>query len=141
MIALAFYLMLPTAPPRMMDHYVDILKSHSDQGWWGADASAPRGMGHLTNELAAFPSLHAGWSLWCALALHRHARFAVTKVLGWVGALTTAVAVIGTANHWILDVVVGWMVVIAGVVAVAAFTPRLHLASPAEAPLGTEAVG
>jgi membrane-associated phospholipid phosphatase len=140
LIALAFYLMLPTAPPRMSHHYVDILSVHSDQGWWGADASAPRGMGNLTNQLAAFPSLHAGWSLWCAIMLHRHARLPVVKLLGWIGALLTAIAVIGTANHWILDVVVGWMVVIAGVVAVAAFTPRLHLTSPAEAPLGTEAV-
>jgi membrane-associated phospholipid phosphatase len=139
LIALALYLMLPTAPPRMMDHYVDVLAQHSDQGWWGADASAPRGMGHLTNELAAFPSLHAGWSLWCALALHRHARYKVIKVLGWAGALTTAIVVIGTANHWMLDVVVGWMVVIAGFVAVASFTPRLHLASSTETKLGTEA--
>jgi hypothetical protein len=138
-LALAFYLMLPTAPPRMLDHYVDVLSMHSDQGWWGADASAPRGMGHLTNELAAFPSLHAGWSLWCALVLQRNARFRATKILGWAGAFITAIVVIGTANHWVLDVVVGWMVVIAGVVAVAAFTPRLHLASSSEATLGTEA--
>lgn len=139
LIALALYLMLPTAPPRMMGHYADVLSLHSDQGWWGTDASAPRGMGHLTNELAAFPSLHAGWSLWCAVALQRHARFRVTKVLGWAGALTTVIAVLGTANHWVLDVVVGWMVVIAGFVAVNAFTPRLQAASPPEAPLGTEA--
>jgi len=139
LIALALYLMLPTAPPRMLGHYVDVLSIHSDQGWWGADASAPRGMGHLTNELAAFPSLHAGWSLWCAVALQRHARFRVTKVLGWAGALATAIAVLGTANHWVLDVVVGWMVVIGGFVAVNAFTPRLQGVSPVEAPLGTEA--
>ena len=139
LIALALYLMLPTAPPRLMGHYVDVLSIHSDRGWWGGDASAPRGMGHLTNQLAAFPSLHAGWSLWCALALHRHARFRLTKVLGWAGALATAIVVLGTANHWVLDVVVGWMVVIAGFVAVSAFTPRLQVASPVEAPLGTEA--
>ena len=54
-------------------------------------------------------------------------------------ALTTAIVVIGTANHWVLDVVVGWMVVIAGFVAVAAFTPRLHVAAPTETELGTEA--
>jgi len=139
LIALALYLMLPTAPPRMMDHYVDVLSIHSDQGWWGADASAPRGMGQLTNQLAAFPSLHAGWSLWCAVALQRHARLRVIKVLGWAGALATAIVVLGTANHWVLDVVVGWMVVIGGFVAANAFAPRLQVASPVEAPLGTEA--
>jgi hypothetical protein len=139
LFALAFYLMLPTAPPRMLEGYTDVLSMHSAQGWWGSDASAPRGMGHLTNELAAFPSLHAGWSLWCALVLQRNARFRITKILGWAGAITTAVVVVGTANHWVLDVLVGWMVVLGGVVAVAAFTPRLHVASPAETKLGTEA--
>lgn len=139
LIALALYLMLPTAPPRMLGHYVDVLSIHSAQGWWGADASAPRGMGHLTNQLAAFPSLHAGWSLWCAVALQRHARSRIIKILGWAGALTTVIVVLGTANHWVLDVVVGWMVVIAGFVAASAFTPRLQVASPVEAPLGTEA--
>ena len=33
------------------------------------DASAPRGLGGFTNQLAAFPSLHAGWALWVALAI------------------------------------------------------------------------
>jgi membrane-associated phospholipid phosphatase len=132
--------MLPTAPPRMIEGYVDVLNLHSSQGWWGADASAPRGLGHLTNELAAFPSLHAGWSLWCAIMLQRHARHRIIRIFGWAGAFITAAVVIGTANHWVLDVLVGWMVVLGGVVAVAAFTPRLRVASPVEAPLGTEAV-
>lgn len=124
-LALALYLMLPTAPPRFLEGYTDVLALHSDQGWWGADASAPKGMGHLTNELAAFPSLHAGWSLWCALVLQRHARWRIVKVFGWVGAFITAAVVIGTANHWVLDVLVGWMVTIAGVVAVWELTPKL----------------
>lgn len=139
LFALAFYLMLPTAPPRFIHGYADVLSLHSSQGWWGSDASAPRGLGHLTNELAAFPSLHAGWSLWCALVLQRNARLRVVKVLGWCGAFITAAAVVGTANHWVLDVLVGWMVVFGGVVAVSAFTPRLVVPSPVEAPLGTEA--
>lgn len=124
-LALSLYLMLPTAPPRFLEGYVDVLSLHSDVGWWGADASAPKGMGHLTNELAAFPSLHAGWSLWCALVLQRHARWRIVRILGWLGAFTTAAVVVGTANHWVLDVLVGWMVTIAGVVAVWELTPKL----------------
>lgn len=124
-LALSLYLMLPTAPPRFVAGYTDVLALHSDVGWWGADASAPKGMGHLTNELAAFPSLHAGWSLWCALVLQRHARWRIVKIFGWVGAFVTAAVVVGTANHWVLDVLVGWMVTIAGVVAVWELTPKL----------------
>jgi hypothetical protein len=122
-LALGLYLLLPTAPPRFMDGFVDVLNLHSDQGWWGADASAPRGLGHLTNELAAFPSLHAGWSLWVAIAIHEVSRSRVLRTLGWSHAVITAAVIVGTANHWTLDVIVGWLVVLVGSVAVAPFTP------------------
>lgn len=128
LLALALYLMLPTAPPRFMG-YTDVLALHADRGWWGADASAPRGMGQLTNQLAAFPSLHCGWSLWVALQVHRNSHNYVARTLAWLGAATTALVVVGTGNHWVLDVIVGWMVIIVGVVAVSAFTrsPGQHV--------------
>ena len=131
-LALALYLMLPTAPPRFFPDlgYVDVLKLHTDQGWWGSDASAPRGMGQLTNELAAFPSLHCGWALWVALCVHRNTRNWVLRILAWLSAAATAVAVVGTGNHWTLDVIVGWMVIIAGVVGVASFTKPPRSAEP-----------
>ena len=111
-IALACYLLLPTAPPRMLSGYTDIMSLHAADGWWSTDASAPKGMGGLTNELAAFPSLHAGWALWVALVVQRSTRNYWARGLGWAHAIITAVVVIGTGNHWILDVAVGWAVVI-----------------------------
>ena len=60
------FVLLPVAPPRMLPGYVDVLATTSVHGWWGSDASAPKGLGGLTNELAAMPSLHVGWALWCA---------------------------------------------------------------------------
>ena len=111
-IALACYLLLPTAPPRMLSGYTDILSLHANDGWWGTDASAPKGMGQLTNELAAFPSLHAGWALWVALVVRRSTRNYWARGLAWLHAVVTAVVVIGTGNHWILDVAVGWALVI-----------------------------
>jgi hypothetical protein len=114
LLALAAYIALPTAPPRFIAGYVDVLSLHAADGWWGADASAPRGLGGLTNELAAFPSMHAGWALWVALALQFYATRKWVRVLGWVYALGTAVVIIGTGNHWVIDAVVGWVVIIAG---------------------------
>ena len=111
-LGLATYLLVPTAPPRMVAGYPDILSLHASAGWWGSDASAPRGMGGLTNELAAFPSLHAGWSLWVALATQRSARRPTVRLAAWLHAAVTALVVVGTANHWVLDVVGGWLVVI-----------------------------
>jgi hypothetical protein len=113
LIALACYLLLPTAPPRLYGaDYTDILSLHSGAGWWGADASAPKGMGQLTNELAAFPSLHAGWALWVALVVRRTTRNPWARGLAWAHMAITALVVIGTGNHWILDVAMGWALVI-----------------------------
>ena len=114
LLGLLAYISLPTAPPRFLGGYVDVLSLHSADGWWGADASAPRGLGGLTNELAAFPSLHAGWSLWVALALQLYATKYWVRVLGWLYALGTAIVIVGTGNHWVIDAVVGWMVIIVG---------------------------
>jgi hypothetical protein len=132
-VALGLYLLLPTAPPRFVGGFTDVLDLHSSQGWWGADASAPRGFGQLTNQLAAFPSLHAGWSLWVAIAIHEVTRNRLLRTLGWSHAAITAVVIIGTGNHWMLDVIVGWLVVLVGCVAVAPFTPIVETrpASPA----------
>ncbi len=125
LLGLAAYLLVPTAPPRFIHGYVDVLHLHASDGWWSSDASAPRGMGGLTNELAAFPSLHAGWALWVALSLQRHARWTWLRVTGWAYAAGTAVVIVGTGNHWVLDVVVGWLVLLLGW-AIASRVPLLH---------------
>lgn len=122
---LVFYLLIPMAPPRLMDGtYIDILSQHAQAGWWGADASAPRGLGGMTNELAAMPSLHAGWALWVTLVLIRAQVRPVFQQLSIVYAVVTAIVIVGTANHWVLDAVVGWMVVGAGFALVMAWEKR-----------------
>jgi len=112
LFALLAYISMPTAPPRFIGGYVDVLSLHAADGWWGADASAPRGLGGLTNELAAFPSMHAGWALWVALSLQFYATRKWVRVLGWMYALGTAVVIVGTGNHWVIDVLTGWIVIL-----------------------------
>src|SRR5262245_10226501 len=62
-LGLVGFWLLPTTPPRLLDGagYHDTMAEVSSWGWWGGDASAPRGMGGLTNQYAAMPSLHCGW--------------------------------------------------------------------------------
>ena len=110
-LGLALYLLLPMAPPRLSPGYVDVLNLHSADGWWGSEASAPRGLGGFTNQLAAFPSLHAGWALWVALAIRSTTTNRAWRAFGWTHAAVTALVVVGTGNHWVLDAVVGWLVV------------------------------
>lgn len=107
LVALVCYIWLPTAPPRMIPGYVDVLATTSHWGWWGASASAPRGLDNLTNELAAMPSMHVGWALWCTLAVVSSTRSRWLRVLA-VGYVTaTTLVVVATANHWLLDAIVG----------------------------------
>ncbi len=117
-LALALYLLVPTAPPRFVDGFTDVLRLSAAHGWWSSDASAPRGMGGYTNELAAFPSMHAGWALWVAWVVQREATRRWVIVLAWLHAGITAVVIVGTGNHWLLDVVAGWAVVAVALVVV-----------------------
>ncbi|MET8767621.1 phosphatase PAP2 family protein [Streptomyces sp. NPDC004658] len=117
-IGLIGFTLLPTCPPRLLsaDHgFVDTMAQYSAYGWWGGEASAPRGMGGMTNQYAAMPSLHVGWALWCGVMLWRYGGTRPAKVLGVVYPLVTALVVMGTANHYFLDAVAGVAVMGVGV--------------------------
>ncbi|GHG70002.1 phosphatase PAP2 family protein [Streptomyces griseocarneus] len=117
LIGLIGFTLLPTCPPRLLDGtygFVDTMHQYSEYGWWGGDASAPRGLGGLTNQYAAMPSLHVGWALWCGAVLWRHGRATWAKVVGVAYPLAITLVVMGTANHYFLDAVAGAAVMGAG---------------------------
>ncbi|MBD0841818.1 phosphatase PAP2 family protein [Streptomyces sp. TRM68416] len=109
-IGLIGFTLLPTCPPRLLspEHgFVDTMAHYSSYGWWGGEASAPRGLGGMTNQYAAMPSLHVGWALWCGVMLWRHGGTRTAKTAGVVYPLVTTIVVMGTANHYFLDAVAG----------------------------------
>ncbi|WJV48539.1 phosphatase PAP2 family protein [Streptomyces flavofungini] len=113
LIGLVGFTLMPTCPPRLLDAkhgFVDTMAQYSDWGWWGGQASAPRGLGGMTNQYAAMPSLHVGWSLWCGVVLWRYGRTPLMKTLAIAYPLLTTVVVMGTANHYFLDAVAGAVV-------------------------------
>ncbi len=110
LIGLVGFTLLPTAPPRLLPSgsgFHDTMAQYASIGWWGADASAPKGMGHLTNEYAAMPSLHVGWALWCGLMLWRYGRNPVVRAAGVAYPLVITLVVLGTGNHYLLDTLAG----------------------------------
>ncbi|MFD7322800.1 phosphatase PAP2 family protein [Streptomyces sp. NPDC059875] len=128
LLGLIGFTLLPTCPPRLLDArhgFVDTMAQFSSYGWWGAEASAPRGMGAMTNQYAAMPSLHVGWALWCGVMLWRYGRTPLLKALGVAYPLLTALIVMGTANHYFLDAVAGAAVMGLGLLLTA---PALRLA-------------
>ena len=126
-IGLAAYVLIPTAPPRLMGSgYIDTLAQSAAYGWWSGHASAPAGLGGLTNELAAMPSLHVGWTVWVAWAMWRYVG-RTGHVLSLLYVAGTTLVLIATGNHWLIDAVMGAVVVAIGIVA----ATRLAASAPA----------
>ncbi|MFI6081455.1 phosphatase PAP2 family protein [Streptomyces sp. NPDC051217] len=117
LLGLVGFTLLPTCPPRLLDAsygFVDTMAQYSSYGWWGTEASAPRGLGAMTNQYAAMPSLHVGWALWCGILLWRHGKAPLLRFIGALYPLVTVIVVMGTANHYFLDAVAGGAVMAAG---------------------------
>lgn len=111
--ALLIYAVYPVAPPRLLpgSGAIDTLSVFHDWGWWGAAASAPRGLGDMTNQFAALPSMHFGWALWCGIALQMSGQ----RIVRWLGlAYPTllGIVVIATGNHFLVDVVLGGLFIV-----------------------------
>jgi hypothetical protein len=114
-IGLVGFTLIPMAPPRMLPGYVDTLATTAQHGWWGGDGSAPRGLGGLTNQLAAMPSLHVGWALWCAWVVVTLTGRRWVRIAAVAYPIGTAIVVVGTANHYVLDAVAGVLVMLVSI--------------------------
>jgi hypothetical protein len=138
-IGLVGFSLMPVAPPRMLPGFVDTMAQYSGLGWWGSEASAPRGFGSFTNQFAAMPSLHVGWALWCGWQMVRHGKHRVTRWAGVLYPTLISVVVMATGNHYLLDAVAGIAVVVLAMVAVggvARLLPRRVIdLTAAEAPI------
>jgi len=125
-LGLVGYLLLPTAPPRMLSHsgLQDTLADTQSYGWWGGEGSAPRGLGVLTNQFAAMPSLHVGWAIWCGALIAMYARRRWVRALGVGYPVATTIVVMATGNHYLLDAIAGAVTMGAGALLTAAFSRR-----------------
>ena len=103
-VALLGYYLFPLAPPRLMPggDFVDTVLVHET---WGSMASGD--LKHMSNQYAAMPSMHIGWSLWCGLTIWALARVPWVRVLGLLYPAATLVVIVATANHFWLDAVGG----------------------------------
>jgi hypothetical protein len=62
---------------------------------------------HLAVLNAAMPSLHSAWADWVGLAMFSACRRPLARALWVLYPVWTAVVIIGTANHYVLDAVCG----------------------------------
>ncbi|MEW2123481.1 bifunctional glycosyltransferase 87/phosphatase PAP2 family protein [Streptomyces sp. NPDC007259] len=111
LLALVGFWLYPLAPPRLMPGLGFIDTVHGVQDFAEPDYGALTAM---TNQYAAMPSLHFGWSLWCGVIVVLLAPKVWMKALGVLHPLFTVSAIVATANHWVLDAVGGATVVALG---------------------------
>jgi PAP2 superfamily len=108
LIALAGFALYPLAPPRLLPGagYLDTVAMFHT---WGSLASPS--IASQSNQFAAMPSLHIGWSLWCAVSLWRCASRLWVRLLAVAYPVATLLVIVGTANHYLLDAAAGAAVV------------------------------
>ncbi|WP_328313275.1 phosphatase PAP2 family protein [Streptomyces sp. NBC_00442] len=103
-VALVGYFFAPLAPPRLMNGggFIDTVLVHHT---WGSMASGD--LKNMSNQYAAMPSMHIGWSTWCGLTIFALASAPWAKILGLLYPMATLVVIVSTANHFWLDAVGG----------------------------------
>jgi hypothetical protein len=115
-LALIGFIFWPLMPPRLLftaGHgtygFVDTLAKYPT--FWSFDSGA---IHNISNQYAAMPSLHFGWSLFCACSLAPRLRRKPAKVAIALYPLLTLSAIVLTANHYFLDAAGGAVVFLTG---------------------------
>jgi hypothetical protein len=118
-VGILVFLTYPVAPPRFLTEYgfVDTVLLHTR-------AYRVLQPPTLTDLYAAVPSLHVGWNLVMGVALVRESSVPAVRAFGAVMPAAMAAAVVLTANHFFIDVLLG----------VALVTVSLRLADRERAP-------
>ena len=109
LIGFAFFYLVPMAPPRLSGFgYVDTITT------WSSSYRVLQPPSYA-NLYAAMPSLHFGWDLLVGIALFTSVTILPIRIFALAMPTLMGFSVIATANHWVLDVVMGLLVVTTGV--------------------------
>jgi hypothetical protein len=101
-LAFIVFWRFPVAPPRMLPGFVDVVAKTHAIGSWHTGALASH-----ANQLAAMPSLHIAWAVWCTVVVWKVATRGWLRALAVVYPFVTAFAVLSTGNHYLLDLLGG----------------------------------
>jgi len=104
-IALVGFATYPLMPPRLLPPSFDFVDTLREYGsLWSFDSGA---MHKISNQYAAMPSLHFGWSGWCALVLLITLPRNWMKLIAVLYPFATTFSIVVTGNHYWLDAVGG----------------------------------
>ncbi len=104
-IGLVIFALFPVAPPRLAGMGIDTVTR---------DASDYRSVfpAGLVNQYAAMPSFHAGWNVLLGIVIFRASERRALRAFAVLMPTAMVLAVVVTANHFVLDVVVGTLIVV-----------------------------
>jgi hypothetical protein len=111
-LALIGFFFFPLLPPRLLPAsygFTDSLRTIG--GLWDFSSGA---VANVSDQFAAMPSLHTGWSTWCAVALVPCVKPLWAKVALFVYPAATVFCIIVTANHYFADAIGGLLTLAAG---------------------------
>ena len=119
-IGLFIFATYAVAPPRLLDTglFLDTVSEHSN----AYRVLQPPG---LVNKYAAIPSLHVGWNLLVGIALYRASSRKLLRLLAVLSPLLMAIAVVVTANHYVIDGIIGSGLALLGLAVASVLTPRM----------------
>ena len=113
LLGFAVFWLYPVAPPRMLKGFTDVVASTGAFGSWHDGALASE-----ADQLAAMPSLHIAWAVWCTVVLWQLSERRWVRFMAVLYPCLTALAVLATGNHFVLDLVGGLVAIAAAVMIV-----------------------
>ena len=119
-------------PGKPQYHFVDTLRTVG--GLWSFDSKK---LDAVSNQYAAMPSLHIGWSTWCMLVVLSVTKRTWARALAIAYPFLTLTVIVATANHYVIDAVGGLVILGAGYLS-AAGLDRLYAKRAESAPDTTQ---
>jgi hypothetical protein len=121
LLGLIGFATFPLMPPRLLDTMADGVGNGNIFGFvdtlvkyptfWSFDSEA---MKTISNQFAAMPSLHCGWSFWGFAVFYPRVRSGWARALAVLYPIATITVVVVTANHFFLDALGGLAVFVIG---------------------------
>ncbi|HEV8299120.1 MAG TPA: phosphatase PAP2 family protein [Acidimicrobiales bacterium] len=112
-VGLVIFATWPVAPPRLIPGGADYVDTVTK---WSTSYRVLQPPG-LVNKFAAMPSYHVGWNLLVGIALWLTFRRPVVRALAVASPVLMSIAVVVTANHFVLDGIVGAALALLGLAA------------------------
>lgn len=125
-IGLLIFAVFPVAPPRLLTGY-GFVDTVTEQTSAYRVLQPPA----FVNQYAAVPSLHFGWNLLMGIAWATLAGHWIARLFGWLMPPAMLASIVLTANHYLLDGLIGGAIALLALFAVTRIAQR-HRRQPLE---------